>query len=188
MKTNETRPVSQPQRVPANDDPKKKGAFSKILESKSAEEKTPQILPDAQVQPLLRREEAPEEVAAPRTVTVSDLDGIAQEIAIAVRGSDLREVEVQMDSKTMGGLQIRISKDNGRLNVRMQSNSAEVSRILAQQSDTLAQRLEGRGYPGAVVHVQSPTTISFGDARGKERRGQDSGERGNSKERQNRQR
>ncbi|MCX6627862.1 MAG: flagellar hook-length control protein FliK [Candidatus Solibacter sp.] len=187
MKTNETRAASQPQRLPASEVPRKKEAFSKILERKSGEEKTPAVVPQASVQPLLQRNAASEEARPVRGTVTVDLDGLAREIQVTVRGSDLREVEIQMDSKTMAGLQIRITRENGKLNVRMQTNSADVSRLLAQQSDALAQRLEARGYQGAVVQVQSPSSAGMGDARGKERRGQDSGDRGNSKQRQERQ-
>jgi type III secretion system needle length determinant len=188
MKVNETRPVSQPNRAPSGDDLKKKGAFSKVLEQKAGQEALPGGLPSAPVEPLLRRNDAAEDPAPVRsTVTARDVDGLAHEISIAVRGGDVKEVEIQMDSKTMSGLHIRISKENGRLNVKMQANSAEMSRLLSQQSDALVQRLESRGYSGAVVQVQSTPVAASRDPRGRERRGQDSGGGQNSRDRQNRQ-
>jgi type III secretion system needle length determinant len=187
MKTNETRAASQPQGVAETADPRKRGAFSKILERKGAEEKPAQPLLEAPLQPLLRLNDAAGEAAPVRAaVTVRDLDGLAQEIAVTVRGADLREVQIQMDSKTMDGLQIRISKENGKLNVRMQANSAEVSRLLAQQSDALVQRLEARGYQGAVVQVQSTPASASGDARSRQRSRQGSGEHRDSREGQGR--
>jgi type III secretion system needle length determinant len=188
MKTNETRPASQPHRMTASDEPKKKGAFSKVLERKAGEEKMPQAAVEAPpVQPMLRPSSASEETHEVRgALPARDLDSLAQEIAVTVRGGDVREVEIRMDSKTMPGLEIRIAKENGKLSVKMQTESADLSRLLAQQTDALAHRLEARGYPGAVVQVQNPTASTFGEARGKDRRGQDSG-RGDSQQKQGRQ-
>lgn len=187
MKTPETKASAQPRRMNLPEEPKKKGAFAKVLERKAGEEKTPEAGGEnaPRLSPRTDLPEAPVPVRS--AASVRDLDGLAHEISISLRGADLKEVHIQMDSKTMAGLQIRISKENGKLNVRLQSESADISRMLAQQTDALAQRLETRGYPGAVVQVQSPPAATLWERPVRYRREQGSRDQGNQEQRRDRQ-
>lgn len=188
MKVQETRGASQPREVKAPEDAKKKGTFAKVLEQKTGEEKKPEAPVDAAPRLLPRNDVTESAAPVKAAATVRDLDGLAHEISIAVRRSDVTEVEIRMDSKTLAGLQIRIAKENGKLNVRLQSNSAEISHMLAQQTDALVQRLESRGYSGAVVQVQSPPPAAFRERPARDGRQQGSRDQGNPDQRRDRQR
>jgi len=160
MKTPDVRPEGPARQVASTTetrDPKKKGAFAKVLDRKLAEEKPAEPAPQQPLPPLVARGEAVAPAApvhAPR-----EIDAVASEIAVAVRGPGT--VEISFDSRTMAGLQVRISKDNGRLAVSLQSQSPDICRLMAQHSDALAQRLEARGYPNAVVQVRTPSAPAF---------------------------
>lgn len=158
MKTNETRPAAQPRAAAVRDEPKKKGAFAKVLDRKTEETPATPIGPAAL--PQIAGRAGKVESTAP-ACTAPDLDAMVNEIAITLRGTGLREVEVQFDSKTFAGLNVRISKENNRLQVRLQTESAEVSRLLANQTDALVRRLETRGYPAPVVQVKSAVGTSL---------------------------
>jgi hypothetical protein len=150
MKTPDVRNASPAKPAAAPEDTRKKnGAFARLLANQ----------PEVDPLPTSQRPEdrivadvkAPDAPAAPRPAP--RMDALANEIAVAVRGA--REVEVQFDSKSFSGLNVRITQDRGRLNVRLQSDSPEACRFLSQHADTLAQRLEAKGYPRPVVHVKN---------------------------------
>jgi flagellar hook-length control protein FliK len=180
MKTNPVRGEWAPQRVAAKPETAKKGAFAKVLDGKAAaEEKPPTPFPAAPPLPQLTtaagKVESPAPVAAPR-----EIDAVANEIAVAVRNAG--NVEILFDSKTLAGLHVRISKDQNRLTVRLQAQSAEITRLMAQHSDALTQRLEARGYQTPVVQVQNAPTAVFRD-RPNPRGGQGEGRREQRRER-----
>jgi flagellar hook-length control protein FliK len=143
------------------EDAKKKGAFAKALSAK-AEEPAPTVWgqPLERVVPYVEAVETPAPIPTSRVV-----DGVANEIAVAVRGA--RDVEIQFDSKTLAGLHVRLTNENGRLNVTLRSESPEVCRLLAEHTDALVQRLEAKGYARPVVRMKSGTG---GREQGRERR------------------
>jgi flagellar hook-length control protein FliK len=153
MKVNEVRQDTiRAAKTESGEAPKKSG-FSKLLQ-KEPEKQEPGMPPLASSPAPQPQPEAVQEGAPVRaTVTVRDLDNLALEVTVAVRGS--REVEIQFDSKTLDGLNVRIEKEEGKLHVRLATESADVKRMLTAQTEALTNRLEARGYPGAVVQVQS---------------------------------
>jgi hypothetical protein len=151
MKTNEARTATPPRPAAGRDEPKKKGTFAKVLD-RQAEEKPPALTGQAALPPIAGRAERIES-AAPVSVA-PEIEAFVNEIAATVRGDSLGEVEVQFDSKTFSGLNVRISKESNRLHVRLQTESPEIARLLVKQTDVLVRRLEARGYTAPAVHVR----------------------------------
>jgi type III secretion system needle length determinant len=148
VKASEVRSQAAARPATAPEDVKKKAAFAKVLDAKS-EEQPPAVFgqPVERPFPEVEAAETPAAVQMPKVV-----DGVANEIAVAVRGA--RDVEIQFDSKTLAGLHVRVTSENGRLNVTLQSESPEARRLLAQHTDGLVQRLEAKGYARPVVRVK----------------------------------
>jgi hypothetical protein len=147
MKTNEARAAAQARPTAVREEPKKKGTFAKVLDEKAEGMQTPPALP----QIMGRAEKI--KTAAPVSVA-PEIDGIVNEIAVTLRGTGLREVEIQFDSKTFAGLNVRITKENNRLHVRLQTESPEAAHLLTKQTDALVRRLEARGYVAPAVQVR----------------------------------
>jgi type III secretion system needle length determinant len=123
----------------------------------------PTLLPLAGVAPPVE-EAAPVRGALP----VKDLDSLAREIGAAIRVNDGKEIEIRFDSKTLDGLEIRIRKEEGKLSVRMRSDSPQINQLLAGQSEALAQRLEASGYAGVRVEMQAePRSANFTSSQGR---------------------
>jgi hypothetical protein len=153
MKTIEIRAAAQPRPVAVREEAKKKGTFAKVLDRKAAEEKPPAAAGAAAPLPQMAGRAEKIETAAPAGVA-PEIDALVNEIAITLRGSGLGEVEVQFDSKTFAGLNVRITKENNRLHVRLQTASPEVAHLLTKQTDVLVRRLEARGYAAPAVEVR----------------------------------
>ena len=81
----------------------------------------------------------------PTAAPAKDLDSLTREIGAAVRVNDGKEVEIKFDSKTFAGLEIRIRKEDGKLNVTLRSDSAPLNQMLAGQSDALARAWKRAG-------------------------------------------
>ena len=150
----------------ARPDSTKKSAFAKVLQEKAPGGKVvpgspPRELgdPAAFANPVLniapftnspQGAEAVHSVALPKA-----LEGLVQEIHASVSSQEAGGVQIQFDSKTLDGLNVKLSKDNGRLSVEMTSKSADVTRLLTQNVNALAQRLEAAGYAGASLQVKT---------------------------------
>ena len=153
MKTNPAGPTNLRPAATVKETAPKKGTFAKMMGDKAEVQSTPTLalspLPGSTQNQSIETKEV-HSVALPK-----ELDGLVSEIQVAMQGKESEDVRIQFDSKTLAGLHVRLSKENGRLSVEFTSKSAEVSRMLTQSSDMLAQRLESHGYVGATVEVRS---------------------------------
>ena len=160
MKVNEVRTGAAAPSATQKAEAAKKTAFAKALEE-GKPQPAPALLP---TQPPL----GPVEETAPvrGVVAAKDLDGLAREIGAALRLNDGKEVEIRFDSKTLAGLEIRIRKDDGKLNVKLNCDSPGMNVMLAGQIDGLVERLETRGYAGVKVELQAqPRPAAFHESR-----------------------
>jgi len=164
MKVNEARP-SAPASAQKSD-AAKKGAFAKVLED-AKPQPAPALPATAPLAPAV------EEAAPVRgVVPAKDLDGLAREIGAALRVNEGKEVEIRFDSKTLAGLEIRLRKEDGKLNVKLNCDSPAMKGLLAGEIDGLAQRLETRGYAGVKVELQAePRPAAFTDTRSRQGQG-----------------
>jgi flagellar hook-length control protein FliK len=147
---------------------KKAAAFSKVLERKStASGNQPDpaaafsgpataagMLP---VSLLTQQSQEASAVSGPSR----QIDQLAGDIVNALQVSNLGEVQIQLDSSAFGGgLQVRLAKQNGKLAVELHAKNSEVAKLLAQNAETLAHRLESRGYPGASIQIRNSSAAA----------------------------
>lgn len=160
MKTTGVRPHAGPPRETARTEgAKKTGAFSKAMAEAAA--------PPPMAMPQITAEPAAAEAKQVRAVQLPPaLEGLVQEIQVSARDMQSSDVRIQFDSKTLDGLQVRITRENGKLAVELNCRSAEVSRLLRQHVEGLGHALESRGYPGATIEVRSSARPSPQQGRG----------------------
>jgi len=147
---------------------KKAAAFSKVLERKSTASANQEDPAAASSGPAAGAGLLPVALLtqqSPEASTVSgpsrQIDQLAGDIVGALHVSNLGEVQIQLDSSAFGGgLQVRLAKQNGKLAVELNAKSSEVAKLLAQNAETLAHRLESRGYPGASIQIRNTSTAA----------------------------
>ncbi len=156
--------------VQANQPAKDKGTdkdkkFSAVLEKKkqsSSQEPaaddataksfsgTPGLLPPPEMSggPVAKTEQ-PQAATAARM-----LDKLTDEITVATKESGVKEVQIQLNSKTLEGLKINISKpDAGGIQVQFQTQSNGIATMLQGQTSQLADRLAAKGLTVASISV-----------------------------------
>jgi flagellar hook-length control protein FliK len=150
VKTSETKPVAPAEKVKTE-----KSAFDKLLRNKSTEipeanpaaGAIPLALPNLQMAPVMKKDETP----GPASSRL--LDNLSAEIVTTLNTKDIKEVQIQFDSKTLAGLQVTIRSEQGKLVVKMQAGNSEVANLLERNTTGLVERLAERGYAGAEVRV-----------------------------------
>lgn len=172
MKTNPVRTPAKPP-VARNEPAKKTGAFAKAMQEAAAP-------PPAALAPLpALAGPAAAETKQVRAVQLPPaLAGLVNEIQVELQGAGKSEVRIEFESKTLDGLQVKITRENNKLAVEMNCRSAEVSRLLAHHVEGLTAALESRGYVAPVIEIRQTarSTPSQQQAR-QQGSGQDSGQR-----------
>jgi len=110
------------------------------------------------------------------------LSSLVEEITAAVPSGGNASVEIQFDSRTLQGLHVRIQKTGEGVEVRFTTSSEPVSRLLANNANTLAAALVQRGYTSPLISVQAPSTAA--PSAGSTGEGRPSGRDGGSRGRQ----
>jgi hypothetical protein len=82
------------------------------------------------------------------------LASLVREISVQTPAGNLGTVDVQFDSRTLQGLNVRIQKSDGNLNVQFSTSSAAVSQLLTNNVHSLTQALQQRGYVSPAVSIQ----------------------------------
>ena len=114
---------------------------------KAGEEKPPRRLDSAPLPMLagpMEKVESAAPVSAPR-----DIDALVNEITISLRGPGPGEVEIQFDSKTSPRVEVRISKENNRLQVRLHTDSPEVTQLMTRADGRARAAARGEGIYGS---------------------------------------
>lgn len=94
------------------------------------------------------------------------VEQLADEITVATKESGVKEVQIQLNSKTFEGLQINISRQDGGIQVQFQTQSNRVAELLQGQSGQLADRLAAKGLTVASISVnRRPGTSRVGATR-----------------------
>jgi len=106
------------------------------------------------------------------------IDSLVQEIVAGVNAAGAEEVQIQLQSSTLEGLRIHISKEEGNLSVQFFSRSEEVSGLLSRNLESLASGLAARGLAVGALQVQtSPAPLRREESgRSQDRRGRQGGQ------------
>lgn len=78
---------------------------------------------------------------------------LVQEIHLVAHPGGRTEMEIQLNSKTLEGLQIRIGHEDGKLNIVFSTKSDDVSQLLNRNMANLTQSLAARGLQVANLQV-----------------------------------
>jgi flagellar hook-length control protein FliK len=77
-----------------------------------------------------------------------------REIQVVTSQAGGKAVEVEMNSRTLEGLRVRIAQDGDRLTVKFSTGSQAISQLLSRHLDQLSQALETKGFHVAPIQVQ----------------------------------
>lgn len=88
-----------------------------------------------------------------------DLQQLVREISVATTKAGNQQVHIEMNSTVMKGLQIRIERHEGTLNVQFQSQSEQVTNLLSKNLDALSQGLMNLGERAVEIRFASPKDV-----------------------------
>lgn len=155
MKTDGVNRAQAKPPAPTAEKPKhEKSAFDKLLRNKSEDVPCRPGFQPAEFAPVMKSDETP----GPASSRL--LDRLGAEITAALCTKDIKEVQIQFDSKTLAGLQVSIRSEQGKLLVKMQASNSEVANLLERNSTDLVERLAEKGYAGAEVRVARPARLT----------------------------
>jgi hypothetical protein len=84
---------------------------------------------------------------------IRHVEAIVQEISVALREDGAAEVHLELNSRTLDGLRIEISGQQGAVAIRFHTASQEVAQLLARNVDNLSSALAARGVNVSEVRV-----------------------------------
>jgi hypothetical protein len=185
MRVTETDPVKAPDTnvdatASQESDKDKASPFAKLLSRKQQPDqdadrlgvgKGPKSELDASMSSLLENETRALTVGAPSTedkhvVTLPpQLQELVREISLGVNASGQEQVQIDLNSNVLKGLQIRIEKHEGGVAIQFQSSSEEVASLLSKSADTLSRALVDRGLTVLDIRVSSERAESRFDSK-----------------------
>jgi flagellar hook-length control protein FliK len=89
-----------------------------------------------------------------------ELQQLVREISVVVNAPGNQQVHIELNSQVLKGLHIRIDRQNGAIAIQFQSASAEVSRLLSTNLNSLAQGLADRGVHVSDIRVKQPQSVA----------------------------
>jgi hypothetical protein len=128
-------------------------------------------------------------VEAPRPLQdLQKIRALVQEVRLASSPSgDKMQMDITLNSQTLDGLQIRIERNEGRMNIQFATRNDDVAQLLTRNLQNLQQSLAAHGLRVANLHVVNPMAqaqaapqpfaIRTGDAARSESGRQDSSDR-----------
>lgn len=118
--------------------------------------------PFTPVAAVAQQTQMPAEVEAPRSVAEPRLiQGIVSEIVMAAEPGGTQEVQIQLNSRTLDGLKINISKDAaGEIAVKFITANENVAQMLQRNVQTLSHSLAAKCLPVAGIQVQTSSSGS----------------------------
>ena len=142
--------------------------FESLLAKRDEKELMPEPTKPHQFRPV-----EIEHIEAPRAVTPPAIvEGLVREISVVATESR-QEVHIELNSKTLDGLRIDISKKDGNVSVQFVTSSPEVERVLQRNMDALHQGLAQRGVNATLaIRDTSPSQRGAVEAAGAARGGQ----------------
>jgi flagellar hook-length control protein FliK len=89
-----------------------------------------------------------------------ELQQLVREISLVVNAPGNQQVHIELNSNVLKGLNIRIDRQNGAIAIQFQSASADISRLLSTNLNSLAQALVDRGVNVSDIRVNQPQTVA----------------------------
>ncbi len=108
-----------------------------------------------------------------------ELQQLVREISVAVNAQGNKEVQIELNSNTLKGLNIRIERQAEGVSIQFQSTSDQVSSLLQKNLPALTQGLNDRGVTVSTIAVSGPKEIARSqDSKGRSNFGNQSGRQG----------
>jgi len=101
---------------------------------------------------------AAQPVEAPRPLQdLQKIRALVQEVRlVSAPSGDKTQMDITLNSQTLDGLQIRIERDEGRMNIQFATRSDEVAQLLTRNMQNLQQSLAAHGLRVANLQVVNP--------------------------------
>jgi flagellar hook-length control protein FliK len=108
-----------------------------------------------------------------------ELQQLVREISVAVNAQGNKEVQIELHSNTLKGLNIRIERQAEGVSIQFQSTSDQVSSLLQKNLPALTQGLNDRGVTVSTIKVSGPKEAARSqDSEGRSNFGNQSGRQG----------
>jgi flagellar hook-length control protein FliK len=89
-----------------------------------------------------------------------ELQPLVREISVVANAPGNQQIHIELNSNVLKGLHIRIDRQNGAIAIQFQTASAEVSRLLSTNLNSLAQGLADRGVNVSDIRVNQPQSAA----------------------------
>ncbi len=110
---------------------------------------SPAIVPTDQIQPGIVSQSS-----APTRSEAADIQALVQEILVVSKPDGQQSVEIQFNSKSLDGLNVKISQEQNQIAIRFSTASASVSELLSRNLDQLSDGLQRKGVQLAPIQVE----------------------------------
>jgi len=143
-------------------------------------EQDPSTLDIMQQQPGLDHSIETAPVESKHIVAVPpELQQLVREISVAVNAQGNKEVQIELNSHALKGLNIRIERQAEGVAIQFNSTSDQVSALLQKNLPALTQGLTDRGVAVSTINVSGPKEVArFQDSKGRSNFGNQSGRQG----------
>ncbi len=149
---------------------KEEGAEGKEFSLKTGDEEAEDELDAAEVeseklapgamQALLSQQPTPEVQAVERPRPLHEMQqirSIVQEVRMVAKPGDKTQIEIQLTSKTLDGLQIKIERgEEGRMQIDFVTRNDDVAQLLSRNMQNLSQSLAAHGLRVSNIQVVNP--------------------------------
>jgi flagellar hook-length control protein FliK len=90
------------------------------------------------------------------------IQALVDEILVVAQPNGQHDVELQFNSKTLDGLNVKITQGQDQISIRFSTTSASVSDLISRNLDQLSDALEHKGLQLAPIQVEfHPTQTNF---------------------------
>ena len=199
MRISDTQPSSNDTKVKTDSrekDAAENSSFSKMLAKKKEAgqdanqfqggakgrqgEQDPSTLDIMQQQPGLDHSMQTAPVEGKHIVAVPpELQQLVREISVAVNAQGNKEVQIELNSHALKGLNIRIERQAEGVAIQFNSTSDQISSLLQKNLPALTQGLNERGVAISTINVSGPKEFARSqDSKGRSNFGNQSGRQG----------
>lgn len=117
-------------------------------------------LPQGAMQAMLSQQPTPEVQAVERPRPLYEMQqirSIVQEVRMVTKPGDKSQIEIQLTSKTLDGLQIKIERgEEGRMRIDFMTKNDDVAQLLSRNMQNLSQSLAAHGLRVSNIQVVNP--------------------------------
>jgi flagellar hook-length control protein FliK len=119
----------------------------------------------------------------------ANIQALVQEILVVTQPNGQRSVELQFNSKSLDGLQVKISQEQDQIAIRFSASSSSVSDLISRNLDQLSDALHRKGLQVAPIQVEvvpTPANVESTNTGSKDGRRQEQNEQQRRQQRQKR--